>query len=369
MINCGLLTMWGWARGMSYISSNFVDALKTKKYGTHILKFGRNPISSEFPDVDTITEIDGIEPNTETFIKWIKDNKLTHVIFNEYLQWPQFVKNPDNLIEIAKQQGCKTIGYLIWEKFNPRDIDIYESYDVIVCQTKAFYKKCRTLGLTNIKQITWGLDLTKYKATPTNNKRVLYFHPGGWGGVHNRKNTDLVLKAFSELKDDTIELVVTTQKTPSGKNIQYDFKEDIYTEPHKNIHIFEGTLSRKDLLNVYKKCDVVILPSKWEGLGIPFIESLAFGKPVITVDSPPMNEIIKNNVNGCLAGIESVKHYEDIFVPAVLASKDDLKTCINVTKNYLILDTLSKNARKIAEDTYDWNKNMKDFLKVFENEK
>ena len=46
--------------------------------------------------------------------------------------------------------------------------------------------------------------------------------------------------------------------------------------------------------------------SRWEGLGLPLYEALAFGMPVITNDVPPMNEPIEHERNGLL-----VRSYPD----------------------------------------------------------
>ena len=50
-------------------------------------------------------------------------------------------------------------------------------------------------------------------------------------------------------------------------------------------------------------CDVCISPSRWEGLGLPLYEAIAFGMPAITNDDPPMNEVIRDGVNGLLVAL------------------------------------------------------------------
>ena len=51
-------------------------------------------------------------------------------------------------------------------------------------------------------------------------------------------------------------------------------------------------------LRQFAGCDVCLSPSRWEGLGLPLYEAVAFGMPSITNDSPPMNEIVLDGVNG-----------------------------------------------------------------------
>ena len=65
-----------------------------------------------------------------------------------------------------------------------------------------------------------------------------------------------------------------------------------------NIEVTEGDLSFDKIAEMTRSADISVLPSRWEGLGIPFYESLACGVPVITVDNYPMNEIISHKYNG-----------------------------------------------------------------------
>ena len=51
-------------------------------------------------------------------------------------------------------------------------------------------------------------------------------------------------------------------------------------------------------LRQFAGCHVCLSPSRWEGLGLPLYEAVAFGMPSITNDSPPMNEIVLDGVNG-----------------------------------------------------------------------
>ena len=46
--------------------------------------------------------------------------------------------------------------------------------------------------------------------------------------------------------------------------------------------------------------DVSLSPSRWEGLGLPLYEAVAFGMPTIANDDPPMNEVVVDGVNGIL---------------------------------------------------------------------
>ena len=61
--------------------------------------------------------------------------------------------------------------------------------------------------------------------------------------------------------------------------------------------------------------DLLIFPSKKEGLPIAVTESLAMGVPVISFDSRGVNELIKNEFNGILISGSNNKEFEiDCFV-------------------------------------------------------
>ena len=52
-----------------------------------------------------------------------------------------------------------------------------------------------------------------------------------------------------------------------------------------------SNLSDDEILEEYKKCDIVSFPSLYEGFGMPIIEGQAIGRPVVTSDLSPMKEI------------------------------------------------------------------------------
>ena len=62
--------------------------------------------------------------------------------------------------------------------------------------------------------------------------------------------------------------------------------------------IFLGYIA--DMLTFYSRIDCLVMPSRWEPMGIAAIEALACGVPVIAANVPGLNEVIQNNVNGLL---------------------------------------------------------------------
>ncbi|MDY6844797.1 MAG: glycosyltransferase, partial [Thermodesulfobacteriota bacterium] len=115
-------------------------------------------------------------------------------------------------------------------------------------------------------------------------------------------------------------------------------------EQEGNITILHGTVPREELVQMYQESDVAVLPSKWEGLGLTFLEAISCGLPILTVDAPPMNEFVKNRETGFLCGITERCHYSDIFIEGVHVDTDDM-----AEKMHMMMDNTLR--REMTEKT------------------
>lgn len=104
----------------------------------------------------------------------------------------------------------------------------------------------------------------------------------GW-----RKNFDIVLEclgSFSELK---------TYKLVCFGDRPFSDKEAIrFAELGLKGRILYRGGSDKVLAGYYKAASALIYPSRYEGFGLPPIEAMHFGCPVVASNAPPMPEII-----------------------------------------------------------------------------
>ncbi len=64
--------------------------------------------------------------------------------------------------------------------------------------------------------------------------------------------------------------------------------------------IFKGMVSDKELIDLYKGCDVFLMPSRQEGFGIVFLEAMAFKKPVIGGNHGGTPEVVLHSETGFL---------------------------------------------------------------------
>ena len=64
--------------------------------------------------------------------------------------------------------------------------------------------------------------------------------------------------------------------------------------------IFHGVVARETLDELYNRCDIVLIPSRYESFGLVAIEAMAAGKPVIALRAGGLQEVVTPDVDGFL---------------------------------------------------------------------
>ena len=148
------------------------------------------------------------------------------------------------------------------------------------------------------------------------------------------KGFDIAIKCFLKLSnkhENKFKLILIGGFDPvHSSGLNYNEKKDF--DKNKDI-INIGFVS--DVYNYLPMVDLLIFPSKREGLPIVATESLAMSVPVIAFDSRGTNELVFNEFNGILISENSNKDYEiDCFVNHIT----------NLLQDQVKLDQLSSNS-------------------------
>lgn len=95
------------------------------------------------------------------------------------------------------------------------------------------------------------------------------------GSIEPRKNAFQIVKAIEKLD---IPLVIVGKETAYSNQIKHYIAE----KKLENRVLFRKVDSMEDLAVLYKLASIFVYPSSYEGFGIPIIEALYSGTPVIT---------------------------------------------------------------------------------------
>jgi glycosyltransferase involved in cell wall biosynthesis len=167
------------------------------------------------------------------------------------------------------------------------------------------------------------------------------------GGLEPKKNIPTLLKALYKLKKQGIEhkLVITGEK-------RWKYKSIFETMEKLNLQrdvIFTGYVPDEDLPALYNAADLFVYPSLYEGFGLPPLEAMQCGTPVITSNTSSLPEVVGD------AGI-MVNPYD----------VDELANeMYEVLTNDGLRDELSKKGLERAK-LFSWKKCAEETLKVYE---
>lgn len=134
----------------------------------------------------------------------------------------------------------------------------------------------------------WASDTTSEKIEAVRRKYnlpekyLLYL-----GTLQPRKNIPTLIKAFSKIGDH-IKLVIA-----GGKSHNFDLQIDEAVKKYnlQDKIIFPGFIDEEDKAAVIKAADLFCFPSFYEGFGIPILEAMSVGTPVIASNILPHKEI------------------------------------------------------------------------------
>ena len=348
--NIGIVSDWHW-KGVPY-QSRFLSKCLSGKFNVHI--FAYNDIKKDEDDWGYSSLVFTKKIRPWKLLRWIKNNAIKVVFFPDRLE-------EERVLDLCRKNCIATVMIINYETIKKEEFLVYRKYSKLWCPVKCTQDLLKKNGIRNSHFIRWGIDNNMF--SPKKAKitfPIRYFHNAGYGGVEWRKNTLAVVDAFdmASKKNNKIRLILKTQKPI--KEYPNVVQEIIKKNP--NIIINEKDLKMSDLIKLYRSCHISILPSKWEGIGIPFIESLSIGLPVITVDAPPMNEWVKNGYNGCLAKVAKWerRHDKQILIKGAMVNVEELSKCILRLSDPGLIAKLRANAIKSVR------KSKKKFIKEVE---
>jgi glycosyltransferase involved in cell wall biosynthesis len=287
---------------------------------------------------------------------------ISRVFSRSYdLYWqPNFVPN----LGIKAKKIVTSVhdfSFILHKEYHPKErIDFLEKYfykniiksDMII--TGSEFSKKEILERLDFKEeqikvIYHGIDHDLFKVYDdlTINFELPKKFIFSVGSIEPRKNLLGLLKAYnllsSEIKKE-YKLVLAGFKGWENKEIV-----DLINQDKENI-FYLGFISDQELAKVYNLASCFLFPSFYEGFGLPVLESMACGTPVVCSDSSSIPEV----------GGDAVVYCNPYDI-------NDIKDKIElVLKDTSLQQEMIKKGLERAQ-LFSWDKSADEHLKVFKS--
>ncbi len=260
---------------------------------------------------------------------------IVSVMDLSYLHFPDTFKKND-LYQLTKwtKYSVKNASKVITISQSSKD-DIIKFYKTAPDKVKVVH-----LGL---KELSMDKASTELESFGVEGKFLLFV-----GTLQPRKNIARLIEAFSKLPQhflDEYQLVVIGKKGW--------LYEEILAAPKKfqveKRVLFLDYVSDEDLPSFYKKAELFVLPSLYEGFGLPVLEAMRYGCPVATSNVSSLPE----------AGGEAAVYFDPENV-------EDIKKTIEKVLSDNSLRERMKEKGIIHSKKFTWEKAAKEVLTVVE---
>lgn len=119
-------------------------------------------------------------------------------------------------------------------------------------------------------------------------KRNLILHVANW---EPRKNIEVLLAAFGLLRDRGHKLNLVLVGNAGENAYTLKIRRLIATHPHADMISHLGLVADDALVCLYQQASVFVCPSLYEGFGIPPLEAMACGTPVVCARAGALPEV------------------------------------------------------------------------------
>jgi len=223
------------------------------------------------------------------------------------------------------------------------------SADLVIAKTAHTERAFANLGLLNVAHVPWSIPLEREEPRPTGSP-VTFLHSAGVGGSHDAKNPAATIAAFAERLGgrDDVRLVFKSQTPLAKRRAPLDL-DLIRRTP--NIEVVSGEVPWDAVLDLYRGADVVVQPSRVEGFGLPLLECLTLGVPLVTTDAPPMNEIVSDGVNGRLVPAREEGRHR--HAPLMEVDREALADVLEELTNPAAVNALKRGTHEGLSERWD----------------
>lgn len=177
--------------------------------------------------------------------------------------------------------------------------DLIQKLKIIPAKISVQYIDVDEIYKKEVVEPHWKSVLERHKLSPG------YIYSGG--GLEVRKNTENVVRAYNFLLEKNKkehflpnfpDLVISGKLMP-GNPLAFDV-EKLVRELNLTQHVkLLGFVPQEDLPALYNQASVFVFPSHYEGFGLPVLEAMNQGTPVVTSKKSSLPEVGGDGVLYC----------------------------------------------------------------------
>ena len=185
--------------------------------------------------------------------------------------------------------NIRTATVIMHESYNPGKTQV----GLYICPTWICFHRVKE---KNKALFELPFEIEHFPFKPRTHARR-FLHVMGYGAAHNRRQTREVVAGF--LEADLPHATLTVHCCQDWR-AEYGRREDPRVTFRRRII--------PEQRDVYAGFDVLVQPESYAGFGLPILEAMACGMPVITTNAPPMNEHVSDFES--LVPVARVQHLE-----------------------------------------------------------
>jgi glycosyltransferase involved in cell wall biosynthesis len=176
---------------------------------------------------------------------------------------------------------------LLYRELVPRSLargaHVVTPTEVVASAVRSHY----SLPYERVTAIPHGVDSTWFEASPPDQEwSAARGLPTDYfvyvGSLDPRKNLPTLLEAHARLRATSTDAPDLVLAGPAGREGAF--------APRPGVHV-TGWLDDADLKHLVAGCRALVLPSIDEGFGLPVLEALAAGRPVVVSELPVLHEV------------------------------------------------------------------------------
>jgi len=225
-------------------------------------------------------------PLTESWSRFDRPS-LDRWITADVVHAPAYVLPPTRAARVVTIHDLAFVRHPEW--FTPNGVDYFtrfldrvrESDTVVITPSTTTANDCVSQGIdeSRIHTIGWGIDASAASTAEVDDARERYALPGEFvlfvGTIEPRKNVSTLIDAVAHLSN--VPLVIVG---PSG-----------WGEIDLGGATVLGAVPDDDIAPLMAAADVLAYPSHLEGFGLPVLEAMAQGTPVLTTENTAPAEL------------------------------------------------------------------------------